>query len=123
MNLDLINFEVAKLAKEKDFQTNTSHWYNKSEPDVIRTAAPRNHNYPKDACTISAPTQEELQKWLRTEHGVYAFVDWEEVIDVIVDWKNFGGKLILKRDRSIQDLEKEDDINDLLIEALNYLKL
>ena len=63
----LINFETAKLAKEKDF-----HW-----PVRLPYASNGNRFYDKVECNFnnvelicSAPTQSLLQKWLREVHNI-----------------------------------------------------
>lgn len=77
MTDQLISFETAKLAKEKEFKEECTHYYvNKTEilkpfmfddnPKVISIQDGTNNGL----LTI-APTQSLLQKWLREEHKIF----------------------------------------------------
>ena len=62
-----INFETAKLAKEKGFDIKTKYsWYvpDNSKP-IIEKHKPDGLYY------LSCPTQSLLAKWLREEHNLY----------------------------------------------------
>lgn len=62
-----INFETAKLAKEKGFDIKTKYsWYvpDNSKP-IIEKHKPDGLYY------LSCPTQSLLAKWLREEHNIY----------------------------------------------------
>ena len=86
MKEQLINFETAKLAKEKGFNVETLHFYCKNRTcDYIKT--PYKYSFEVNAnqetlingeidnfgygITWSAPTQSLLQKWLRDVHNIY----------------------------------------------------
>jgi hypothetical protein len=59
MTDQLISFETARLAKEKGFKEQTVQMYNDKGKLAFWTE-----------CTILAPTQSLLQRWLREEHGI-----------------------------------------------------
>ena len=73
MEEQLISFETAKLAKEKDYGgkgLTTSYGYYR---DGILCSIPTNNK--SDFCgedEYSAPTQSLLQKWLREKHNLHA---------------------------------------------------
>ena len=65
MEEQLINFEAAKLAKEKGFDWETLWYYT----NKASTKDGREKNYNKKAAHwTSQPTQSLLQRWLREEH-------------------------------------------------------
>ena len=89
MKEQLINFETAKLAKEKGFNVETLHFYCKNRTcDYIKT--PYKYSFEVNAnqetlingeidnfgygITWSAPTQSLLQKWLREVHNIEIYV-------------------------------------------------
>ncbi|MDD3988214.1 MAG: hypothetical protein PHC93_04600 [Candidatus Omnitrophica bacterium] len=63
----LINFETAKLAKEKGFNElcNNNVWRENEYSESIG----KNDEYTTIRC--SAPTQSLLQKWLRDKHNIH----------------------------------------------------
>lgn len=65
----LINFETAKLAKEKKFNTIINYYYD-SFGDICSSNIKVNWNDSKELLT-SAPTQSLLQKWLREVHNLH----------------------------------------------------
>jgi hypothetical protein len=84
----LINFETAKLAREKGFNIPTISYYNpkgrseESEGYMTERLECSNWNngqgsYPTHAKDVecSAPTQSLLQKWLREVHSIYINVN------------------------------------------------
>lgn len=71
MKEQLISFETAKLAKEKGFDEECNHSFNKTK--VIRQECNRNYLFFLPEC--SAPTQSLLQKWLREEHQLYVMIE------------------------------------------------
>ena len=92
MKEQLINFETAKLAKEKGFNVETLHFYCKNRTcDYIKT--PYKYSFEVNAnqetlingeidnfgygITWSAPTQSLLQKWLREVHGIYVNSEYD----------------------------------------------
>ena len=80
----LINFETAKLAKEKGFNLSVLNEYDYINETVSVidleefsgdiTDLLDNHNRSRN---YSAPTQSLLQKWLREIHKIIVLVDWE----------------------------------------------
>jgi hypothetical protein len=71
MKEEFINFETAKLAKEKGFdvETNDSYVLNSSNQNKFHEGMGCN-NYKTDLPFICAPTQSLLQKWLRDIHSI-----------------------------------------------------
>jgi hypothetical protein len=75
----LVTFETAKLAKEAGFDWPVQNKFDKSgflngviSPNMRRYGDPSNYNDPcfqdEGRQYTSAPTQSELQKWLREKH-------------------------------------------------------
>lgn len=78
MEEKLIDFNTAKLAKEKGFNVISKHWYDQTETlnpiEGIRGAMMYfNVGY--------APTQSLLQKWLRKVHNIYVLADYDYLKD------------------------------------------
>lgn len=114
MKEQLISFKTAKLAKEKGFDVKSANKYD-DEGRIIEPILQVSYEIYYPFCSQSI-----LQKRLREKHGLYAYIDWLTVEDVIVDYKNFDGKEIHRKDRHC--IEKEDDINELLQEALKLIQ-
>lgn len=78
MKEQLVNFETAKLAKEKGFNEKCdSFFFPKRE--VVKSNNFFNNNdlsKNKSGTAVSAPTQSLLQKWLRDIHGIEIAVQW-----------------------------------------------
>lgn len=70
MKEQLINFETAKLYKEKKFRESCSNTYENKVLIYLNTEDyPESHNdYYNE---YSAPTQSLLQKWLREVHNIH----------------------------------------------------
>jgi hypothetical protein len=78
----LISLETAKLAKEKGFNLYSPAWYSCDDPSgdlepnrqIIRSYATWDELGTEDDQVgteiYSAPTQAQLQKWLREEHSI-----------------------------------------------------
>lgn len=92
MKEQLITFETAKLAKEKRFNLECLHYYDKNgyKPDRWESSGSSTdtdvpiyleefyHNYNSKGWAnveCSAPTQSLLQKWLRNVHNILIYVD------------------------------------------------
>ena len=88
MEEQLINFETAKLAKEKGFkqsptQLSEPYYNHKGElnGDVTKYIKAylkdkkRGTNTREEFESIKAPTQSLLQKWLREKHSIFVFAD------------------------------------------------
>ena len=80
-----VNFELAKLLKEKGFNLKVINFYNyeklslisdkNRQVDGLVNYNPINWNGIKDHYT-SAPTIAEVVMWLYEKHGVWVSVDW-----------------------------------------------
>lgn len=80
MKEKVIKFETAILAKEKGFDWNTTHWYNRNEhllekfvevDDIIKSITIGDiYKHIVSVPHILAPTQNVLQKWLRDIHKI-----------------------------------------------------
>lgn len=134
----LINFETAKLAKEKGFNIECLQAYRvwrenirkndknpleeidvEYEPYMGGSSATVCYHYQSKDYTL-APTQSFLQKFLREIHGLYAYIDWLTLDYVIVDYKNKDGEEVYRETRDFEG--DEDDINNLLQEALKLIE-
>ena len=67
MKEQLVNFETAKLAKEKGFDEEVRDSYHKVEGWLHDNDYPDTWN---SLGAVSAPTQSLLQKWLRDTHSI-----------------------------------------------------
>ena len=75
MREQLINFQTAKLAKEKGFNEGSmSHYEEDGQIQHCRTSF--TNGFMEDGETrFEAPTQSLLQKWLREVHNIIILVD------------------------------------------------
>ena len=123
MNEQLVKFETAKLAKEKEFKLALSsdnlyfndkgivhnyHWFNSEE--LV--------NY------IDAPTQSLLQKWLRDIHNIHIeiFLSIEKPYNVYYFRFMEVGKYFTLSYDNIPDNTKYEEVLELaLIETLKKL--
>lgn len=81
-----IQFETAKLAKAKGFDTKTTNWYDQTETlnpckGVRGAMCYTNEGY--------APTQSELQKWLRDKHNIHIQIRRMYAHDGEVEYNDF----------------------------------
>ena len=137
MKEQLINFETAKLAKEKGFNVETLHFYCKNRTcDYIKT--PYKYSFEVNAnqetlingeidnfgygITWSAPTQSLLQKWLREVHKMFVTVNAKGVIDEIVWYNNVT--IRTKKDHKFENYHKtyEEALGIGLYQALKLIK-
>lgn len=72
MKEELIDFETAKLAKEKEFNVNTKTSYDLLTKSKLTLYYVYGHYHCNDTC--ARPTQSLLQKWLREEHNIDIYV-------------------------------------------------
>jgi len=71
---ELIQFETAKLAKDKKFNLLCNQGYNMTEKylgNLILNLINKN----SDNIVISAPEQSLLQRWLREVHNLHIYID------------------------------------------------
>jgi hypothetical protein len=121
MTEQLIDFETAKLAKEKGFDLFTVYWY-------MTEVTNREKGYRKDnwnflRTRFSAPTQSLLQSWIQKKHGLYAYLDWSTQQVVIVDYKNYDGKELLRENffDFCPDHIEGELLDKLLFDCLNII--
>lgn len=74
----LIQFEVAKLAKEKGFMGRSNFYYTKSKVKIHYSIYHQLHDFKNTAAT----TQSLLQKWLREKHNIHINIRYEEYFHV-----------------------------------------
>ena len=70
---EICTYEVCKLAKEKGFDVPTHYAYNENCRKAMYMELCLNRNA-KDSCSISAPSQSLMQRWLREEKEVFVEV-------------------------------------------------
>tara|TARA_R110002153_G_scaffold13130_5_gene49083 strand:+ start:1510 stop:1917 length:408 start_codon:yes stop_codon:yes gene_type:complete len=131
----LIEFETAKLAKEKGFDIPTIKAYKdygkcsiKSVP-VFPMEMLNYNNINTNYWNISAPTQSLLQRWLREKHNIHIPVNWvyKKSYDTDVDWY-YNVKGIGLISNNLIDLDEtkfntyEDALEKGLQEALKLIK-
>lgn len=78
MQEELITFETAKLAKEKEFNEISETMYVVNEHSVREQSSGK--PYWKGETTIYRPTQSVLAKWLREVHNIDVEVDGIRVL-------------------------------------------
>jgi len=144
MKEQLISFDTAKLAKEKGFDLKCLGNYHigrisgKNHVSAIQMYEKDFNNYrephscgyegkkkDRGQLTTSAPTQSLLQKYLRSKHGIYAYLDYANQEVVVIDYKNHEGLELIRLDFCdfIPDYDNDDEILDkLLFEALKLIK-
>lgn len=117
MKDELIKYETAVIAKEKGFDWNTSSHYNLAGLEFMDDMKNTEH----DVFEYSAPTQSLLQRWLREEHCMYAYVDWERhqliIYDMVNDDTLFRKDIVLNSDEQALQF-----IEEVIIEALKLIK-
>lgn len=96
MEDELINFETAKLAKEKGFCSNVATYFrNKHEDKSTSSLENFNHWFDSENTKYySRPTQSLLKKWLREVHNIHIDVK----IDIVISHKGemIYGKRVFK---------------------------
>lgn len=74
MKEELVEFETAKLAKEKGFNWQVNRYYYNNQIDPTRLGHGTTSNYNDTRLKQSAPTQSLLQRWLREKHKKFITV-------------------------------------------------
>lgn len=89
MTDQLVSFETAKLAKEKGFDEECSHYYDLEDSNKLKHTVEGFKN-PNEDCMVdielefhnhvnfkrcAAPTQSLLQKWLREKHNIDIIIE------------------------------------------------
>jgi hypothetical protein len=139
MEEKLVGFNVAKLAKEKEFDAdmgwNDFYYDTLSENELLHGSSkyyPHGNmngvetkeqaRYTKwELQLIKAPTQRLLQKWLREKHGIYAYVDWARHQMIIYDMLN--DDILFRKDIVLNSDEQATEfVEEVLIEALKLIK-
>ena len=82
---ELVSFETAKLAKEKGSPSNFGRGY---YPDGEGPTMFRGHP------PIYAPTQTNLQRWLRETHELHVYANYREFADNLDGYYFYLGKSI-----------------------------
>lgn len=136
MKEQLVNFETAKLAKEKGFDEETYAFYN-SAKDLINPLQSHKGNEHvnhiilskynsskaydsltrKDATIYAAPTQSLLKKWLRDVHNIIVFVNpYPTTYSWVMQYNN-------RKDKTVGDLYNsyETALEEGLIEGLKII--
>lgn len=79
----LINFELARVLKEKGFNTSVEKYYHKQDPDgksyvvSLKSGIKENRNFHSYAWRYSAPTISEVVMWLYEKHKIWICVSVE----------------------------------------------
>lgn len=134
MKEPLIDFETAKLAKEKGFNIDTSsqRFYTlKREttnyPGISQVGSLRytydywNPCFKQDNNYAYAPTQSVLQKWLRVEHNIQIEIFPNSLIVPQYGWRVLRNPdIIITEDLCVH--EYEEALEQALVTALNLIK-
>lgn len=147
MTEEIVNFQVAKLAKEKGFNELCFYYYDKSgtlkDPYIENGSSTdcefsvelsdflEHHNY-KHYKHISAPFQSQLQKWLRGTHNIQIKIipTWDDESEYTENHQWLYSSIIYYiEDNYLQtiessnyDSEYELILEEALIEALKLIK-
>lgn len=117
MEDQLIEFETAKLAKEKGFDWECSMTAVEDTKHIYGTG---NDNHNQYRNNVSIPTQSLLQKWLREEHGIIVLVEDEchpEIWVFNVKSKNVNNHYCEKSYKTY-----EEALEKALLEGLKLIK-
>lgn len=113
MKDQLIDFQTAKLAKEKGFigYISKDHYRIEGQNLIIGMIEDcTDHNFTEGY--LSAPSQSLLQKWLREEHGIIVFV-----APLIPDCLEYGVTLFQKDNQLEFDFPTFYNSYELALEA------
>lgn len=92
MKEQLIEFETAKLAKQKGFDWDSYVYYLPDE-SIYQTDDPKDYNNKFGRSgTYSAPTQSLLQKWLREKHELH--IALQRIFECNVEPVQFQGYVV-----------------------------
>lgn len=138
MKEKLINFETAKLAKEKGFDWEVSHSIAttiscKTElKQCSKSLSEFNFNdFGKDSSVkfYSRPTQSLLQKWLREVHKIDMYIepvwtDYEKGITEYIPWVLYPKELdYLEDEEALEFTTYEEALEFALVKALELIKI
>ena len=71
----VVNFELAKLLKEKGFEETSQKWYSTEGSHYYQDEFSNNRGSVPSYC-CEAPTIAEIVMWLYEKHGIWISVDW-----------------------------------------------
>lgn len=128
MEEQLIEFETAKLAFEKgfDIQTNmlfVNYYTGNPEPPIMKWKNVSIDWFREQVnfmCTkYYRPTQSLLQKWIREEFGLYGYIDYSTMEAVIINYKNYEGKELVRiaNHHFVVDWKTDEDLVEELLKA------
>lgn len=132
MGEEIIEFETAKLAKEKGFDIYYRwSYYQNLDGEVLPVSGTPGYTLEDgkhsdyDSYLYSnrymCPSIPVLQEWLRNEHNIYSFIDWLNANYVVFKTAENGNDI--ENIKITPFYEKESyGINQLLQEALNLIK-
>jgi len=98
-----VNFETAKLLKEKGFDEICSLGYNKNGDYIPTSNRSNSQIIQPDFCLISCPTLQMTMRWLREVHNKYCDVSYD------IDYKWY-----------FQIIDLEETIGYNYLEAVHY---
>lgn len=87
-----INFEIAKLIKQKGFNDTVTRRYNYLGKLSKYTQFPENYNTEIWGDEISGPTIAEVVMWLYKKHGIWIVVDYDDDSKKNIWFYNFKTK-------------------------------
>jgi hypothetical protein len=83
--LPIVDFELAKLLKEKNFNWLTDHWFDIYDTEIYLRAEGIYCLNSRDIDKISAPTLALAQQWLREKHNI-CIVVMPKFYSISVKW-------------------------------------
>jgi len=101
MQEQIVNFETAKLAKERGFTESCWQWYDTIGNIKEHKFSTTSNRYDDE---LAAPTQSLLQKWLREIHGIH--IDFQ--YDLESDMKTINVSFsVINNEGSLYNEKKE----------------
>ena len=113
-----VTFEVAKLLKDKGFDsaTNTHYWLeDELNPEVVYSKTPRQGFFKEYGGSLLAPTIAEVVMWLYEKHGIW--------ISVQKDWdvgKHLGFEAVIDCNDGYINTETLNSLTEAYLSAIEY---
>ncbi len=121
MEEQLITYRTAKLAKEKGFDVAVKFYYQINGELVQNSTLAFSNSFWTDSVHVyTAPTQSLLQKWLREEYKICAYLDWREMNAVICTLYEDNEIKVFKY-WSIIMKKPDEALEEVLLEALKLI--
>jgi hypothetical protein len=108
-----VSFEIAKLLKEKGFNTPTLYFYLDGKLKYNHSIQPRNSNAHSGTIDVSAPNIAEIVMWLYEKHGIWIWSTPQIDLKGEFYWKWYAIKLSNMRPKSATSIIKHPMLRDM----------